>query len=54
MWRIQGGVIMKFRFALLGMALAACSLTTLKAFADQPIVIKFSHVVAVDMNRPGF
>jgi len=39
---------MKFRAALLGVALASLSLG---AFADQPIIIKFSHVVAADTPK---
>ena len=39
---------MKFRTALLGVALASLSLG---AFADQPIIIKFSHVVAADTPK---
>jgi len=39
---------MKVRTALLGVALASLSLG---AFADQPIIIKFSHVVAADTPK---
>ncbi|RTL47592.1 MAG: DctP family TRAP transporter solute-binding subunit [Rhodocyclaceae bacterium] len=39
---------MKFRTALLGLAMASLALG---AFAQQPIVIKFSHVVAVDTPK---
>jgi len=40
---------MKFRTALLGAALASLSLGAIAA--DQPIIIKFSHVVAVDTPK---
>ena len=43
------GDIMKFRTALLGAALASLSLGAIAA--DQPIIIKFSHVVAVDTPK---
>lgn len=39
---------MKFRTALLGIALASLSMG---AVADQPIIIKFSHVVATDTPK---